>query len=798
MNSLSDEIAAYGKWGWKFTPDQLPSIPSGPHSIGHINVHADLENDDLDQNITMWQRTGIAGYYDLAAAFAIYYRDMYLGDFQADLDGFFGCHTFGWGLVRWAKVSGDPSFLAAANAIADKIEAAWPSFGNGVWSGFYSLRGPGRQLKLACALERWDWADQIWGKLRDSWRWDERGFWMEDSSEFSWATGASGAFSSFELAVLADGLGDYFDATKDVEVGRRLILMARWALAHAMNSNTNHVGHWIIVDFPAKGDYFGTGCGPGEALDPFYTCTMVNLLMRGYTLTGEIAFADRSQFHWSQSSKATAGDVFPYTNRKPDTQVGHFASSQMLSGGLFYASDGELPYVGQLFSATAPPEPPAPPAVPDTWRQLPNSSLATTMSNSGYCISPGPDGWSSPPDCIIKDWNGGIIDTKRKRLVISASGGHNSWFYNDVWAFDLATSGWFNLRKAYLPYMRLAEADSTGTLVYPDGSPSTTHTYDGVAYLPTLDEIFMIGGPGWNSTGRGPAPRRFSLSSQTWSYGTFQGIFPENGICSGVDIVTGNVWFRTSTKLYSYDVAADTYRVLCDSLPDRGNYYTALVQDSAFYIFGWGGVTKLMPGGQPQGLPLSGDPLPPAIAPGVAWEPTLGCVVLWGGGLDVFLIDLGTGVVTKRTAIGDDPGAPQPLGTYKRFGRVGPGQYLLMNSINAVHQLTLTSKEIPMPTTPMSITDKFTATVAPTKAGHPAACDQPPTWSQSTPGVTTVTVSADGLTGVVAGAAIGHTIVTVNAIGGGKALPPQTLDVTVTGLVADAFTLSAGPVSPQP
>src|SRR5205823_5084865 len=134
-----------------------------------------------------------------------------------------------------------------------------------------------------------------------------------------------------------------------------------------------------------------------------------------------------------------------------------------------------------------------------------------------------------------------------------------------------------NLRKSYLPYIPITKADETKILIYPDGSPSTVHTYDGVAYLEQLDEIFMIGGPGWNTTGQGPPPRRFSLKTNTWSYGTYQNIFPENGTCSAVNPADGHVWFRSATKLYSYDVEADKYLLLNDSLPERATYNTALV-----------------------------------------------------------------------------------------------------------------------------------------------------------------------------------------------------------------------------
>ena len=118
-------------------------------------MHDDLEADDLWQNIVMWQRTGQQGYYDLAAAWADYYKNRYRSDYQDDLINHFGCHTFGWGLVEWARVTGDNSYLAAANQIADDLQTQWyGSYAESVKQGFYGMRGPGRQLKLAVALGR--------------------------------------------------------------------------------------------------------------------------------------------------------------------------------------------------------------------------------------------------------------------------------------------------------------------------------------------------------------------------------------------------------------------------------------------------------------------------------------------------------------------------------------------------------------------------------------------------------------------------------------------------------------------
>jgi hypothetical protein len=76
-------------------------------------------------------------------------------------------------------------------------------------------------------------------------------------------------------------------------------------------------------------------------------------------------------------------------------------------------------------------------------------------------------------------------------------------------------------------------------------------------------------------------------------------------------------------------------------------------------------------------------------APGVAFEPLLNKYVVWAGGTDVYLVDLAALTITRVPAAGDNPGPGVGIGTYKRFGRIGPGSYLLMNSVDGVFKLTL-------------------------------------------------------------------------------------------------------------
>lgn len=709
ISTLTDENAYYMQAGWTWTASQLPSIPSQAYTIGSLNPHSDLEADDLWQNIAMWERTGVQGYRDLAAGWANYYKNTYYNDWvNADLGAYLGDHTFGWGLVRWSQITGDSSYLAEANHIADAMQNAWNGYSAGPKSGFYGHRGPGRQLKLAVALGRIAWATQMWVALRDGGLWDERmingtpvGFfkqaWDQDNTKR--------AISSFQFGILADAMADYYDATQDPEVKRRLILMAQFAKLKGLHPTALHTGSWIVVDYPAAGNFcyvhYDTACGGGAAIDPFYTTTMIDTMVIGYKLSGDHALLDRAAYHWERFDHAIPGT----TNRLPANQVGHFMNSQMLGGNLFYLGDGELSYGMRFFAAAlggmTPP-------ITEQWQLLPNSSLRAFFKTQPYIVSPGPDGYSQPVDNIITDWNGGVVDTKRQRLILPALGGHTSWFYNDVWAYDIPSAQWLNLRKSYLPYIPLLTAETNKTTIYPDNSPATIHTYDAIAYDETSDSIFRFMGPGWSSSGFSPPPSKFSMANGQWTYTTPSPVYPDNGSCAARNPTTGKIWVNTSYSLLEYDPGTLTATIIGNNLVEHPFYATCLVVNGAMYQFGpMPGypptvidkiyVQKLIPGQAKQTISFTGDTIPYSSAPGVAWESNLNRVIIWSGGQSLYLMDLAALTVTRKTISGENPGGTQARGTYKSFGRIGPGQYVLWNSLDAIYLATIDVGTSPPP-----------------------------------------------------------------------------------------------------
>lgn len=337
------------------------------------------------------------------------------------------------------------------------------------------------------------------------------------------------------------------------------------------------------------------------------------------------------------------------------------------------------------------------PTTGGTFTLLPNSSLRTAINASPWITYPGSDNFSSSPDNICNGWNGACISTARNMLILPAVGGHTSWFWNDVWGYNYVTHQWTNIRQSFPTYITVLAHDTGGPggsplLIYSDGSPSTVHTYDGVAFMDGLDKIVMIGGPFYGNTGNIVPPHVFDMTSHNWSYGSSQqAAFPQHGTCTSRN---GNsIWVRYWGEVRSYDPTNDTFTLITGSAADRSfAYFTALpdVINGFMYMVGAGQVWRDTSAAVTEKLTLTGPAFPPISAPGIAWEPTLGKIVIWCGGLDIYLVDPIALTSEHFICTGDDPGPGQPNGTFKRFGRISALNYIVMNSVDAVHQLTLT------------------------------------------------------------------------------------------------------------
>ena len=177
IGTLADEKNAYQSWGWTWRVDQEPVVAPDPEFVvGSVDVHDETEGDDLWQNLMMYRRTGLRGYWDRAVGWADFfkYRYRHSSEFQSDWSGFNGDHTYGWGLIDWYEFTGDTAALAEAQEIAAYVEAFWTGTPEirayrrpGAYSmGYYGIRQGARHLMLAVRVAEATRATR-WIALRD-------------------------------------------------------------------------------------------------------------------------------------------------------------------------------------------------------------------------------------------------------------------------------------------------------------------------------------------------------------------------------------------------------------------------------------------------------------------------------------------------------------------------------------------------------------------------------------------------------------------------------------------------------
>lgn len=331
--TLALEKSYYTSKGWTWDPTMEAIGPSGnwssPQKFTGEDVHGDLESDDLLQNILMYKRTGLIAYRDMAAQWAEYYKKYYQNDFINNDLGWGGCHLFGWGLIEWwrmtcqegncddtalvvAKVLGEHVIQFLANATVSSSVSPYAQ-----WAKYYYNK-PGRQVgrHLSLVTELWaatgdaKWrtaANQIVNALLTSPAWDTRGSWLVDRYD-------NGVFpksiAPIHFAAINDGLFRYWQLTNNTTVKDKLIANADFAKQYGLNANYLLTGNFIALDSPNLPALYH-GCL--DYYSGYYyssnTSCLVNPLMRGWEITGNIAYRDRAYLHWDGRAQFSSLDT---------------------------------------------------------------------------------------------------------------------------------------------------------------------------------------------------------------------------------------------------------------------------------------------------------------------------------------------------------------------------------------------------------------------------------------------------------------------------------------------------------
>jgi hypothetical protein len=126
----------------------------------------------------------------------------------------------------------------------------------------------------------------------------------------------------------------------------------------------------------------------------------------------------------------------------------------------------------------------------------PNPKLAGIAPNTWKKIGPPP-----PAPKGIMAYSGGVFDSAHNVFLIFG-GGHADYWGNEVCAFDLKTLKW---RKMYEPDARSRytndNIDNKRGKLRDSDKPYTRHSYEMMAFVPTVAKMFIWSGcgPGWGN-----------------------------------------------------------------------------------------------------------------------------------------------------------------------------------------------------------------------------------------------------------------------------------------------------------
>lgn len=335
---------------------------------------------------------------------------------------------------------------------------------------------------------------------------------------------------------------------------------------------------------------------------------------------------------------------------------------------------------------------------PGTWAAISHNKIEDVdpandpAANPNYPNTPTWNG-NNGPSCIIECWNGGALATGlgAKGSLIIWGGGHNGYFGNEVYAFDLDTQAWSRLSN---PYPNIVFPVTDG--IWPDGSPSVPHTYGFAGYHPATNSFTVVQTELNNLGGYvAPVPVFFDLTTKRWRRGPRNSQHLQYGGWSVYDASRDAWWAEggdSGGAFVMYSMNGNGTTGSWTNYPAKFSALDAMAQRDpvndiiVLTRFGSGGTTMhgidlKNPAGAPVTLTQGGAPPSREGRHGWEWSARRGAFIYWRRGGDVYQVKLsgndwrtGTWTWTKITSTTNSvvPQDPSP-GIYNRFRLAGYG-----------------------------------------------------------------------------------------------------------------------------
>lgn len=355
------------------------------------------------------------------------------------------------------------------------------------------------------------------------------------------------------------------------------------------------------------------------------------------------------------------------------------------------------------------------------WYSVPNTKLKSVCATSqGFSEVAGVQNCPA-----ILNWSGAVYDTKRHRLVVWG-GGHNDYYGNELYAFNLQNLTMVRLNDPGLPI-----ATSCSESIVSGTQPNSRHTYDGIEYLPesgsTSDRMFVFGGA--PACGPGAVTKdtwTFDFTAMRWQRMSPKGPIPKAtpGVVTGYDSNTGLVFLHDTYDLYSYRYTTDTFTRLTNGADPYLGYHSTGTVDTKrrrFYIVGYNtsidaGQVHYYDIGPSSTYRLQtvsttgGASVINSSYPGLEYDPVTDRVIAWNGGDTVYALDPSTHVWSSFTYTG----GPGPANPWSNTGTLGRWRYapfynvfVVVNDVNQdVYTMRISGPGAPPPppdTTPPAV-----------------------------------------------------------------------------------------------
>lgn len=178
---------------------------------------------------------------------------------------------------------------------------------------------------------------------------------------------------------------------------------------------------------------------------------------------------------------------------------------------------------------------------------------------------------------VVRAWAGGAFATGYGTYgsLVMWNGGHDNYYGNEVYAFDMATRDWNRLTDPYpTPGFPISEGWWPAHTGHPNGSPSVPHTYDTLTYDASRNSLWSMRRQSNNGgSADPPSASRFDFATLQWTrgtWGTSAGTFAAGGWSSydaGRDLILmhGGGGLSVSDTLITFTPATGAFATVAIS-----------------------------------------------------------------------------------------------------------------------------------------------------------------------------------------------------------------------------------------